>query len=84
MSLILRHVGGTIIAPSRMVYHEFCRAMFSSWREPACRSIMSEPFFSSVLTAVTQSIVVDRHAVVPKHFRIVATARYISPENYAT
>lgn len=26
----------------------------------------------------------DRHAVVPKNFRIVATARFISPENYTT
>ena len=42
---------------------------------------MSESSF--LLFDRTQTLVIDRHAVVPKSFRIVATARSISPENYA-
>ena len=56
--------------------------MFSSWKEVACKSIMSEP--SSLLFDSTQTIVIDRHAIVPKNVQIVAAARSISLENYAT
>ena len=56
--------------------------MSSLWKALACKNIMSES--SSLLFDHTQTLVIDRHAVVPKSFRIVATARSISPENYAT
>lgn len=54
--------------------------MFSSWKDLACKSTMSES--SSLMFDCTKTLAVNRHAVVPKNFRIAATARSISPENY--
>lgn len=87
MSLLLRHVGGTGHSSESHNLPWPCRAMFSSWKEPACKSITSEPsslLCDTKLDTVLRHFVVDRHAVFPQNFRIVATARSISPENYAT
>jgi hypothetical protein len=82
MSLVLRHVGGTIVTSNRIIYHDSAGRCSRHGRSRRARVLRVSliPFCSAVL----KTVVSDRHAVIPKNFRIVATARSISPENYAT